>query len=135
MHRCVIAGSLFLSSFAPVDAHTLVRPLHPAAATVLAQASTGSGAAQLTTTVHVGHGTLDGSFLKPYNNAWMYVAEGADGTLHPQGVWTDHMQWTVLDGKRVLLRFQGTTFLNGSANTIVNIFDPRTLAPIKSETH
>jgi len=35
----------------------------------------------------------------------------------------------------VMLRVQGTTFVNGTANTIINTFDPRSLAPIKSETH
>ena len=83
----------------------------------------------------MGDGTLDGSFLEPYNNAWIYVAKSADGTLRPQGIWTDHMQWSVLDGRRVMLRVQGTIFLNGSSNSIINFFDPRTLAPIKSETH
>jgi hypothetical protein len=83
----------------------------------------------------MGDGTLNGSFLRPYNNAWIYVAKSADGTVHPQGIWTDHMQWSVVNGKRVMLRVQGTTFLDGRANTIVNFFDPRTLAPIKSETH
>jgi hypothetical protein len=83
----------------------------------------------------VGDGTLDGSFLKPYDNAWIYVAKLSDGTIRPQGIWTDHMQWSTVEGKRVMLRVQGTTFINGSANTILNTFDPRTLAPIKSETH
>ncbi|WP_156029791.1 DUF3108 domain-containing protein [Sphingomonas sp. URHD0057] len=136
MHGCAIAASSLLSALAPAKAEVLPHDLHPiATATAPALSSAGSGAGQLTTTVHVGDGTLDGSFLEPYNNAWMYNAKTADGTLHPQGIWTDHMQWSVLDGKRVMLRVQGTTFLNGSANTIVNFFEPRTLAPIKSETH
>jgi hypothetical protein len=120
MHRRVIAGSLLLSAFVAVNADA-------------AWAESGTG--QLATTVHVGDGTLNGSFLKPYNNAWIYIAKGADGTVHPQGIWTDQMRWTVVDGKRVMSRVQGTTFVNGAANTIVNLFDPLTLAPIKSETH
>jgi len=122
MHGCVVAACLLLSALAPV-----VPGAFPASAA--------PGAGQPTTTVHVGDGTLDGSFLKPYDNDWIYVAKGADGTVHPQGIWSDHMQWSVADGKRVMLRVQGTTFVNGSANTIVNMFDPHTLAPIKSETH
>ena len=55
-------------------------------------------------TVHVGDGTLDGSFLEPYNNAWLYTATGADGQVHVQGVWSDHMQWTDVAGKRALMR-------------------------------
>lgn len=106
-----------------------------AAAIVLAASSDGVAAGELRTTVHVGDGTLNGSFLKPYDNAWIYTAKLSDGTIHPQGIWTDHMQRSVVDGKSVMLRVQGTTFINGSANTIINTFDPRTLAPIKSETH
>ena len=45
------------------------------------------------------------------------------------------MQRTTVDGKRVLLRVQGTTFVNGQSNTIRNVFDPKTMAPITSETH
>lgn len=134
MHRCFFAP-LFVSIFTPGTAWASARSLHPATiAWSAAVALADSGTAQKSTTVHVGDGTLDGSFLRPYNNAWIYVAKAADGTVHPQGIWTDHMQWSVLNGKRVMLRVQGTTFLNGSANTIVNIFDPRTLAPIQSET-
>lgn len=136
MHPCVTAASLFLSTFAWEDTSASGRSLHPIAiATPRLSPFADPGTGPQATTVHVGDGTLDGSFLKPYNNAWMYVAKAADGTLHPQGIWTDHMQWSALDGRRVMLRVQGTTFLNGSANTILNIFDPRTLAPIKSETH
>lgn len=85
--------------------------------------------------VHVGDGTLDGSFLEPYNNAWFYSVKFTDGRELPEGIWSDHMQWTTVDGKREMLRVQGTTFLNGSSNAILNVFDPKTLAPIKSETH
>lgn len=85
--------------------------------------------------VHVGDGTLDGSFLQPYNNAWFYSVRIGDGPVIPQGIWSDHMQWTNVDGKRLMLRVQGTTFVKGVSNTILNVFDPRTLAPVSSETH
>lgn len=136
MHRCLITGLLALSSFGAESTEALSRPVHAGAMAV----SVAAALAEVrddpqATTVHVGDGTLDGSFLRPYDNAWIYVAKSADGVLHPQGIWTDHMQWTEVEGKRAMLRVQGTTFVNGSSNTIVNIFDPHTLAPIKSETH
>ena len=99
---------------------------------VVAAAPPGS---DLKATVHVGDGTLDGSFLKPYNNAWFYSVKTADGQVRPQGIWSDHMQWTTANGKQALLRVQGTTFVNGLSNTIINTFDPKTLAPITSEAH
>jgi hypothetical protein len=86
-------------------------------------------------TVHVGDGTLDGSLLQPYNNAWFYTAKSADGKLHPQGIWTDHLQWTTVNGKQALMRLQGITFLNGLSASTINVFDPKTLAPIRTEKH
>jgi hypothetical protein len=86
-------------------------------------------------TVHVGDGTLTGDFLQPYNNAWFYTAKMADGTVHPEGIWTDHMQWTDVGGRRVMLRLQGITFVNGLSASTINVFDPKTLAPIKTEKH
>jgi len=86
-------------------------------------------------TVHVGDGTIDGSFLQPYNNAWIYTVTLPNGEKSPQGIWSDHVQWTTVGGKQVLMRVQGTTFVNGASNSIRNVFDPKTLAPISSETH
>jgi hypothetical protein len=86
-------------------------------------------------TVHVGDGTIDGSFLKPYNNSWFYSVKMADGKTRPQGIWSDHLQFTTVNGKEALLRVQGTTFVNGLSNTMLNTFYPKTLAPIASETH
>ena len=83
----------------------------------------------------MGDGTIDGSFLQPYNNAWMYSVKLPNGQTSPQGIWSDHLQWTTVDGKQVMLRVQGTTFVNGVSNTIRNVFDPKTMAPITSETH
>ena len=103
-----------------------------AAAIVLAASS---AMAEDTATVKVGDGTLDGSFLRPYNNAWFYTAKTADGVVHPQGIWTDHMQWTTVDGRKALMRVQGTIFIVGKSNVVINTFDPKTLAPIGREAH
>lgn len=85
--------------------------------------------------VRVGDGTVDGSFLRPYNNAWFYSATLADGSIAPQGIWSDHMQWTKVDGKQEMLRVQGTSYISGVSDVLINVFDPTTLIPIKSETH
>jgi hypothetical protein len=94
-----------------------------------------SAAVQPTTTVHVGDGTLDGSFLVPYNNAWFYSVRFSDGRELPEGIWSDHMEWTTVNGKRVMLRVQGVSFIRGVSNVMMNVFFPETLAPISSETH
>lgn len=85
--------------------------------------------------VHVGDGTLDGSFLQPYNNAWFYSAKFADGHEVAEGIWSDHLQWTTAGGKQALLRVQGTSFIRGVSNVTLNVFDPKTLSPISSEAH
>jgi hypothetical protein len=85
--------------------------------------------------VEVGDGTLDGSFLVPYNNAWFYSVKFADGRVVPEGIWSDHLQWTTINGKQEMLRVQGTSFISGVSDVILNVFNPKTLAPIKSEAH
>jgi hypothetical protein len=110
--------------------HTLA----PAAAGLFA-IGLASAAVEPTTTVHVGDGTLDGSFLVPYNNAWFYSVKFSDGRELPEGIWSDHMEWTTVNGKRAMLRVQGVSFIRGASNVIMNVFSPDTLAPISSETH
>lgn len=88
-----------------------------------------------TPTVHVGDGTLDGSFLKPYNNAWTYTVRLSDGRVVPQGIWSDRLQWTSVDGKPAMLRVQGVTFIKGLSSVTLNVFDPKSMAPISSEAH
>jgi hypothetical protein len=85
--------------------------------------------------VHVGDGTIDGSFLKPYNNAWFYSVKFSDGRVVPEGIWSDHLQWTSVNGKQAMLRVQGVSFITGASNVILNVFDPKTMASISSEAH
>ena len=94
-----------------------------------------AGAASPVATVRMGDGTIDGSFLQPYNNAWVYTVTLPNGQTSPQGIWSDHMQWTTVGGRQVMMRVQGTTFVSGVSNSIRNVFDPKTMAPINSETH
>ena len=86
-------------------------------------------------TVHMGDHTLDGSFLQPYDNAWLYTVKLPDGQVRTQGIWSDHVQWTTVDGRKRMLRVQGTSFVTGASNVMLNVFDPATLAPVTSESH
>lgn len=77
--------------------------------------------------------TFDGSRLKPYVNAWRYDVTLPDGTVHPQGIWTDQLVRTKKDGKDVFIRTQGTVLVTGTTASVVNVFDPATLRPISDQ--
>jgi len=77
--------------------------------------------------------TFDGSHLQPYVNAWRYMVTLPDGSVHPQGIWTDQLIRTQKDGKDVFVRTQGTVLVNGTTSTVVNVFDPKTLLPISDQ--
>ena len=83
-------------------------------------------------TIRMGDGTVDGSILKPYNNVWLYTLTDTDGRVIPQGMWSDHLQMTKVDGRPAFLRVQGTTFVNGRTSSTLNVFDPMTLQPFSS---
>jgi hypothetical protein len=86
-------------------------------------------------TVHVGDGTADCSRLLPFNHAWSWRVVMPDGTVRPQGIWSDHLDATILNGRPALRRVQGMTYLNGLSTTGVLFVDPATCAPISSEQH
>ena len=85
--------------------------------------------------IKVGDGTITGANLKPYENAWLMSVHRADGTVLDQGVWTDIVRTRDLGGRKVFVRTQGMTYLNGATATYSNTFDAVTLAPITSDTH
>jgi hypothetical protein len=82
--------------------------------------------------INMGDGTVDGSVLKPYNNAWIYTATNAAGNVIPQGIWSDHVQFITVNGRSAMMRVQGTTFVTGKTSSTINVFDPITLEPISS---
>ena len=86
-------------------------------------------------TFSVGDARVNGSFLKPYDNVWLYKVTLADGRVVPQGLWSDHVQVTKVDTVQALLRVQGLTMTNGRSKSTVNVFDPVTMKPLWSETH
>src|SRR4051794_12573147 len=77
--------------------------------------------------------SFDGSRLHPYVNAWRYDVTLPDGSVHPQGVWTDQLLKTTRGGRDVFVRAQGTVFVNGTTSAVLNVFDPKTLMPISDE--
>jgi len=83
--------------------------------------------------IHVGDGTADGSRLRPYDNAWLFSVVLPGGGTRAQGIWSDHMDAVDLNGRHILRRVQGMTYVNGVSQSIINIFDPATCAPITSE--
>src|SRR5215472_15900005 len=93
------------------------------------------GAAEMPVTVRVGDGTINGAFLHAYNNAWFYSVRFSDGHVVPEGIWSDHLQQTTVNGRQAMLRVQGVSFIRGVSNVTINVFDPQTLAPISSEAH
>jgi hypothetical protein len=78
--------------------------------------------------------TPDGSILRPYDNAWLFSGRMPGGEVHPQGIWSDHMQFRDVGGRHVLSRVQGMTWGTGASSSVVNVFDPQTMLPISSQT-
>ena len=82
-----------------------------------------------------GDASVDGSFLQPYSNVWLYTARKPGGETRIQGLWTDQLQFVQRDGKQLLQRVQGTVYADGRTTSIVNVFDPKTMTPVESRLH
>jgi hypothetical protein len=79
-----------------------------------------------------GDPAVDGSFLKPYDNVWRYSVEMPDGKVIVQGLWSDHLQTTPVDGRQAMTRVQGMTYVNGLTSSTINVFDPKSMTPIST---
>ncbi len=79
--------------------------------------------------------TPNGAVLRPYENAWLMTVRGADGVVHPQGIWSDHVQYHDVGERHLLMRVQGMTYINGRSSTTINVFDPATMLPVSSVEH
>lgn len=86
-------------------------------------------------TLAPGDAAVDGSFLRPYSNVWLYTARMPSGETKTQGLWTDQLQFVQRDGHQLLQRVQGTVYANGATTSVVNVFDPKTMAPVESQLH
>jgi hypothetical protein len=87
-----------------------------------------------TTAIKVGDPTADGSFLKPYKNAWkvVYAFPGKEPFL--VGTWTDELAAVDINGRHLLKRIQMADYAKYNiVTTYVNVFDPKTMAPVSMD--
>lgn len=99
--------------------------------TTLAQAQS---VASTTTEIKVGDSSVDGSFLKPYKNAWqvVYAFPGKEPFL--VGTWTDELTAVEIDGRHLLKRTQMADYAKYNiVTTYVNLFDPTNMAPVSMD--
>src|SRR5690349_5013335 len=73
--------------------------------------------------------------LLPYEHAWSWRTVMPDGSIRPQGIWSDHLDATTQAGRQIWRRVQGMTYLTGASRTDVLLFDRASCAPIMSEQH
>ena len=81
--------------------------------------------------IRVGDPRVDGSFLRPYKNAWkiVYAFPGKEPFL--VGTWTDELSEVHINGRTVLKRTQMADYAKYNIVTSYeNVFDPKTMAPI-----
>lgn len=93
-----------------------------------------ASAASQAQTVKVGDPGVDGSFLKPYKNAWkvVYTFPGKDPMLI--GVWTDQLSEVEVNGRHLLKREQSADYAKYHiVTTNTNVFDPKTMAPVSND--
>lgn len=81
-----------------------------------------------------GNSTVDGSFLKPYKNAWKIVYEFPGKEPFLVGTWSDELSEVEVNGHHLLKRSQMADYSKyGIVSTYVNVFDPKTMAPAYSD--
>src|SRR5262249_50586396 len=78
---------------------------------------------------------VSGAQLQPYDNAWLYTAKLPDGSVHVQGIWTDHFARTTMNGKSLWRRLQGMTYVTHVMASVSDVFDPTTCMPVTNEQH
>jgi len=105
------------------------------AAILIAVLPTASSAVEKAEIVHVGDALVTGARLQPYDNAWIYSATLPDGSVRVQGIWTDHFQRYLVNGKSLWKRLQGMTYANHLMSSVSNVFDPDSCAPVSNEQH
>jgi len=83
--------------------------------------------------INVNDPAVDGSSLQPYTNLWKLTVTTPAGKTITMGAWTDELKWVEVDGKKFLQRTQIAAFSQGRATSTVNVFDPKNMAPIRSD--
>jgi hypothetical protein len=85
--------------------------------------------------VKMGDGTVSGTRLTPYDNAWVVTQTFKDGRIKEPGIWTDQLRLRDINGRKAFVRTQSLFYYDGRYISSVNIFDPVTLAPISDQQH
>jgi hypothetical protein len=102
-------------------------------ATLSAGAWASEGPARPPIMVKVGDAAANGMSLRPYDNVWRLTVESVAGkTTGFRCIWTDHLEAVKKEGRDLLQRTQSCGYTNGTMNLVINVFDPRTMAPVSS---
>jgi hypothetical protein len=86
------------------------------------------------TVIKLGDSSVNGSFLKPYKNAWkvVYAFPGKEPFL--VGTWTDELAAVEINGRHLLKRSQMADYAKYNiVTTYVNVFDPKNMAPVSMD--
>jgi hypothetical protein len=70
--------------------------------------------------------------IRPYATAWRFTLTRPDGKAVAQGLWSDLVDTMTVDGRAVVRRVQGVVYVNGLTQSMVNVFDARTMLPVSS---
>ncbi len=73
--------------------------------------------------------------VQPYDNAWRWTVLFPDGHVKTQGIWSDHLELTNVDGREVLKRVQGMSYVSGLSMVLITTADPHTCTPFSVERH
>ena len=87
-----------------------------------------------TLSIAVGDPSVDGSFLKPYKNAWkvVYAFPGKEPLL--VGTWSDELAPVDVGGAHLLKRTQMADYAKYHVvTTYTNVFNPKTMAPVSMD--
>jgi hypothetical protein len=73
--------------------------------------------------------------IQPYDNAWLWKVIYPNGTINTQGIWSDHLERVNVEGRDVLKRVQGMSYVRGKTMQLVTTIDPMSCAPLSTERH
>lgn len=84
--------------------------------------------------LQVGDPILNGSFIRPYKNAWRLTYSKPGGESIDAAVWNDEVETIKVGDRTLLKRTQFVTYnLRKRTTTTINVFDPLTMAPISRD--
>lgn len=84
--------------------------------------------------IKVGDARVNGSFLKPYKNAWKVVYQFPGKEPFLVGTWTDELAPVASNDRHLLKRTQMADYAKYNiVSNYVNVFDPKTMAPVSMD--